>query len=791
MPLTNPARQLLIDRYLVELGNQRKTKCVRRTSEHIEDGTIVAMMEEAADGQLEPENRSTTHIVHGLMQFAIAVRHRKGVVIAALFVTGVLGALYYVTATRYYPSTATLLVLQSGSETNSASMKQQGGVGQGLMPTFEDLISRGEVIEYAIEELRTRPANMVDLADVAREKWVATLQRNLSAKTIYATNCIEIEYLSKDPEAAVAVVHAVVNSYLNFLDGIHHRTADDIIQQYQSKIDQFELRIQECENELNRARIEAGDIVGVGPDNTVPHPVVQRVLTLNEELIDARTELGNLRADAACIEAAIGNGSEDLDFFFAAIDENLGREMLLNALLVDDQGAILRRERVQNQAVRQSKSEYLGPSHPQIRELTDAIETTDARLQAKLDERGWASQAKKLRTMISQKLDTAKERELQLQLDYEQAQQDAANLTDPLAYIEYLKRKVNWLYDQQDLLANRMANIDLSQEGPSIRARLVDSPVRASKPASPNIRRVALMALIAGLGIGLAGVYVMDTLDDRFRSVEEMQAHLGVPVVAIVRQLPSIDVTGPEAVQIHAHPDSPQSEAFRTLRTALSLTDRESREVVVSSTEPGDGKTTVLANLAAAYAQSGKKTLLIDADLRRPGLTAMLGLRGSDGVSSVIRGEGDVPQLAAAMVRPSGIDGLDVLSSGPRPTNPAELLASTRFSELLGWAEGEYDQILIDSPPALATSDTALIGRLVDGVLLVVQPAKNRRRLVIRAAESFTQLKIPLFGIAVNRIGNDGNNGYYEYGADYDGDYKDDYDHSDDFDDLPQARRVA
>ena len=754
------------------------------------------MMEEAADGQVEPESRSTTHIVHGLMQFAIAVRHRKGVVIAALFVTGVLGVLYYVTATPYYESSATLLVLQSGNDINSAAMKQQGGVGQGLMPTFEDLITRGKVIEGAIELLRTQPANVtVDLADVPPKKWVTALQRRLSAKTKYGTNSIEIAYLSKDPEAAVAVVRAVVDSYLNVLDGIHRLTAGQIIQQFQNQVDDFEVEIQERERQLNAARMEAGDFVGVRSDSTVLHPVVQRALTLSEELFNARKELGDLRAASTSIEAAIESG-EDLAFYFATINASLGRQVLQSALLVDEQGAILRRELLENETKLLSQSKYLGPEEPRMRKLTDAINMTKARLQAKLGESDLALQAAQLRTMIAQKLHTAREAERQLWADYEQAQRDAADLTGPLAYIEYLERDVNRLYDQQDLLANRMASIDLSQEGPSIRAELVDSPTRASKPASPNIRRVALMALIAGLGIGLAGVYVLDTLDDRFRSVEEMQAHLGVPVMAIVRQLPSIDVTGPEAVQIHAHPDSPESEAFRTLRTALSLTDRESREIVVSSTEPGDGKTTVLANLAAAYAQSGKKTLLIDADLRRPGLTAMLGLRGADGVSNLIRGRGEVPQLADALVLPSGIDGLDVLSAGPRSTNPAELLASTRFSELLGWAEGAYDQILIDSPPALAASDTALIGRLVDGVLLVVQPAKNRRRLVIRAAESFAQLKIPLFGIAVNRIGNDGNNGYYEYGADYDGDYEDEYDHADehrpdDFDDSVDVRRVA
>jgi len=199
----------------------------------------------------------------------------------------------------------------------------------------------------------------------------------------------------------------------------------------------------------------------------------------------------------------------------------------------------------------------------------------------------------------------------------------------------------------------------------------------------------------------------------------------------------------------------------------MELADTDLRHIVVSSAEPGDGKTTVLANLAVSYAQSHKRTLLIDADLRRPGLTSMMGMRGIEGLSSIIGGTDDVTTMAKHHIRASGVDGLDVLGPGPRPTNPAEMLADRRFAELLAWAETVYDQILIDSPPALATSDTAVIGRLVDGVVMVVQPDKNRRRLVIRAADSFATLKIRLLGVVVNRVGAEGDRGYYEYGGGY------------------------
>jgi polysaccharide biosynthesis transport protein len=205
------------------------------------------------------------------------------------------------------------------------------------------------------------------------------------------------------------------------------------------------------------------------------------------------------------------------------------------------------------------------------------------------------------------------------------------------------------------------------------------------------------------------------------------------------------------------------SECFRTLRTALTLTYPDARQIVVTSAEPGDGKTTTLANLAVCYAQGEKRTLLIDADLRRPGLTGLMDMRGPRGLSEVLRSEVDIAQMATLHIRPSGIKGLDILPSGPRPTDPAELLGSPRLSQLLAWAETVYDLILVDSPPTLATTDTAIIGRLVDGVILVVQPAKNRRRLVTRVVERLNMMKIPVLGLVANRTGSDDEHGYYGY----------------------------
>ena len=170
------------------------------------------------------------------------------------------------------------------------------------------------------------------------------------------------------------------------------------------------------------------------------------------------------------------------------------------------------------------------------------------------------------------------------------------------------------------------------------------------------------------------------------------------------------------------------SESFRTLRTALTLTHPDARHIVVTSAEPGDGKTTTLANLAVCYAQADKRTLLIDADLRRPGLTGLMDMRGPHGLSEVLRSEQDIGANGGLHIRRSGIEGLDILPSGSAADRSGRIARQPAVLAIAGLGGNGLRLILIDSPPTLATTDTAIIGRLVDGVILVVQPAKNRRR---------------------------------------------------------------
>ncbi len=722
----------------------------------------------------EVESPPGAQIARDLLRFVLAVRYRKNVVIATMVVAALLGALYFATATRYYGASAALLVSQTGPDTLNASMTGEESLRRNTMPTFENMIRSAKVLEGAIERLG--PDDFIDLAAVPQGGWVGRLQKNLYARTVRSTSILEIGYKSQDPRAAANVVRAVVESYLDFMDQIHKGTTGEIrkilVQQRGDLADKLAAK----QEELLAARRHFADM-GFRADGKTLHPLVQRAVYFNDALSAVEKQRVELEASLAAVERSVRNG-EDLGQHLVAVADAVGRELLLSSLGLGARDATaqasLEQSLIADRAQLATVQQNLGPAHPEVIALSQKVHETEQFLQGyqeriirRVAELRHSQLGPWLVQIVQQKLDEVRQKEAMLQARFDDTRSEAIDLSGQMAEIETLERDVKRLSDMNDVMLNQIASLDLRHGGQEIRVAVIQEPVVAGGPISPRLSYVVLASLIGGFGIGLVLVHLLDALDDRFRSIEEMQRRLGVPVLSLIQHMQVAESAGLEGLVMHTAPASAESEAFRTLRTALELAHPEARQIVVSSAEAGDGKTTILANLAIGYAQCGKRTLLVDADLRRPGLTSLMGLRGPSGLSEVLRSEGEITEVAPAHVRPSGVEGLDVLPSGPRPTHPAELLGSPRLSQLLAWAETAYDQILVDSPPALATSDAAIIGRLVDGMILVVHPAKNRRRLVLRLFASLSMLKIPALGIVLNQIHSSRDAGYYGYHGSY------------------------
>jgi capsular exopolysaccharide synthesis family protein len=606
---------------------------------------------------------------------------------------------------------------------------------------------------------------------------------------VRSTSILQVEYRSKNPQVAVNVVRAVVQSYLDFMDRMHKGTAGDLSRMLTHEREDLSDKLTRKQQELLECRRHFADM-GFRADGKTLHPMVQRAVYFNDALISAQKDRVNEEALLATIRTAIVN-NEDLGQYLMTVGDTVGREMLLNCLGLSSRDANtqagLEQSLIVARADLQTALQNLGPQHPDVVALAEKVRLTEQFLN--MSQQRIRDHIAKLREsqlgpwlvqMVQQKLDEARKKEQMLQTRFEETRTEAINLSGQLAQIELLERDVKRLSDMNDVLLNQIASLDLRQNGQEVRVAVIEEPTVATSPVFPRLSYVVLLTVLGGFGTALALVTALDTMDDRFRSVDEMQARLGVPLLAMIQQLEAPESTGAGALVTHALPTSTASECFRTLRTALTLTHPDAHQIVVTSAEPGDGKTTTLANLAACYAQAGKRTFLIDADLRRPGLTALMNMRGPRGLSEVLRSEADVSQLAPLHIQASGVDGMDILPSGPRPQDPAELLASPRFSQLLAWAETVYDLILIDSPPTLATTDTAIIGRLIDGVVVVVQPVKNRRRLVTRVVERLELMKIPILGMVVNRTGSDAEQsyyGYHNYGYGYGYGYGEEYGH--------------
>jgi len=205
-------------------------------------------------------------------------------------------------------------------------------------------------------------------------------------------------------------------------------------------------------------------------------------------------------------------------------------------------------------------------------------------------------------------------------------------------------------------------------------------------------------------------------------------------------------------------PRSPAAEAYRTLRTNLSFysLDQPIRTLVVTSPAPGEGKSTAVANLAVTMAQSGRRTILVDCDLRRPTLHELFSLPMSPGLTSLA-----LEDLTELPLQETGIDNLWLLSSGPKPPNPADLLGANRMDQVISLLSGLADVVLFDAPPVIAASDAVILGAKADGVLLVIQAGKSRRDQAERARELLGQAKVRLVGVALTNAPRESGAEYY------------------------------
>jgi len=341
---------------------------------------------------------------------------------------------------------------------------------------------------------------------------------------------------------------------------------------------------------------------------------------------------------------------------------------------------------------------------------------------------------------------------------------EASQATREVEELNLQMREIAETEETLKVLRQQISQLDLSSDYARYSVEFVDPPSEAFKVA-PLFFRCLLVGLFLGgmTGVGLA--LLIDRMDMSFRSPAEIFGNLGLPVVG---RVPKIRSHGDGADDLMAAPSlvaahksqSVATEAFRAIRTAVffAMNAQRMNTFLISSPSPGDGKTTICCNLAISMAQAGKRVLLLDGDFRRPRIHQYLGEENSPGITQVLNGEVELSEA----VRDTFQENLSMLSTGPRPRNPGELVTSIAFEQLIQALKPQFDVILIDSPPVMPVADATVVSGYVDGVYLAMRIRKGVKVAAQRAKDNLEGVEANLLGVIVNGV--DENPHYHEYG---------------------------
>ena len=429
-----------------------------------------------------------------------------------------------------------------------------------------------------------------------------------------------------------------------------------------------------------------------------------------------------------------------------------------------------------------------GSGYPKVTELSNQLKQVRDAIEA---------EKTKMRDRIRDEYLAALQRENLLASAFDQQKQEANQLNESAIEYTVLKRDAETnrqLY--QDLL-QKLKEAGVSAGLRSSNIRVVDIARTPTYPVSPNVQRNLVLGLFLGLGLGIGLALVLESFDTTVRTMDELSTISTLPALGTIplqlanndalrkRLTTSLDIEekiGLPALVTYDRPKSEAAEAYRALRTSILLSSfgAPPKVILVTSAMPQEGKTTISANSALVLAQRGSRVLLVDADLRRPGLEKLFGLKPHRGLSTLISGSDKVEDVILPLPE---VPNLWILPAGPIPPQPAELLGSTVMKDHIARWRNEFDHVIIDTPPCLSVTDAVLLSPEADRVILVARSGQTTKPALRRACDLLLQVNARVMGIVLNALNLHSADGYYYYG----GRYSNYYYHEESPDDKPTA----
>ena len=570
-----------------------------------------------------------------------------------------------------------------------------------------------------------------------------------------AGELISVGAESPDAREAAAIANAVVDSYIEQFGEKYKSTAVEVVRILQTSYDQNEEALRTTQEQMNALKRQNPDINSA--TDRVVTPAVAKASSLGELLMSA--QLRQLELQTAVEQAkAVQGDPYRLRRVLEQFDIVKSNDAPVDPALLNEY------RNLRNQA--DELTARLGSQHDSVKAVRRQLSRVEGEV---ADATRGASSS--LISQLEQAVSVTDARVADLQRQVDAARATNAGLNGVQAEYDQLAQKAQRLQLSLNTLDTRMKDVKVTEDVGTLSLSVLERAVENGQPVRPVRAKTLAMATMAGLMLGVGLALLRDTLDHRLRTMDEIASILDVPVLGAIPHIATKSAgsaaSGERGRYVHLSPKSSVAEAFRTLRTAAYFaipTDGGTggKTLLVTSPAPGDGKSTTASNLAIAFAQAGRRVLLIDADCRRPAQARIQGLPNAPGLADVLS---DKASLATA-IKPTPIERLWLIPAGEIPGNPAELLDSQAFRSLLSTVAADYDQVIVDSPPIVPVTDARIIAAMVDATLLVVRAERSTRRIANHAREALATVGARLIGAVVSDVPRGSQSyGYGYYGA--------------------------
>jgi len=678
--------------------------------------------------------------VEGLLQIAL---RQQWVILGTAILTLVVAFIYILKATPIYTSTSRLYVEQTGPKIIN---EYEGVMTQSMnyLYTQAELIKSTPIVGEVVNDPQIRQFRTFAQVD----NLVAYLKKKLDVDIGKRDDIIAVSFDSPYPAEAVQLVNATVDSYVRYQSTRQRSTVSEVLRILQKE----KLRRDEELTDKLAEMLEFTRQKGVVSFDTEGGNIVfERLSKLSGALTEAQLAALNAKAD---FEAAKSMASEPAKIKqFAAASDSAGVRVSLN-----DRETQLRSELRAAEMELKNARYHCTEDHPSIQAIHAKIE----RINQELDE-----QAKEFADAYTEVMQlrwlTAKERENELQTSFDSQLLAAREFGVKAAEYAVLQSELKRAERICEILDDRIKELNVTEDVGALNISVLEVARVADKPSKPQKAKIMGISLVLGLMLGSGLAMLRESLDYRLRSSEEISAALGIPVLGVVPAMSKKQTLAARGQKVHLEPKSSVAEACRTIRTAVyfGVPDGHAKTILVTSPEAGDGKTTVVSNLAIAMAQAGQRTLILDGDFRKPTQHRIFEVDNEKGLSNMLAGA----YAEDGAIRSGPAAGLDLLPCGPEVPNPAEILSSNAFAELLKKLSERYDRIIIDSPPVGLVTDAQILAAVCDTTLLVLRAEKSTRKHSQQARDSLLSVGGHVLGAIVNHVSQKrGRYGYYGYG---------------------------